>query len=91
MSTPRKRWPPTPDGRRYDFRRPLRAEFPLLAASMSLHYPDSAATSQIHRTALDAMVHRETQCRPNVMRSTYTPAEAATDVGARLKVSSGAR
>ncbi|CAG4883629.1 Cysteine desulfurase [Georgfuchsia toluolica] len=58
----------------------LRAEFPLLAsATMPLHYLDSAATSQIHHAALDAMVRHETTARANVMRGTYRLAEAATE------------
>lgn len=58
----------------------LRAEFPLFAAATApLHYLDSAATSQIHRSALDAMVRHETTARANVMRGTYRLAEAATD------------
>lgn len=55
----------------------LRAQFPLLAAAPQLHYLDSAATAQIHRAALDAVLHHETTCRANVMRGTYTLAEAA--------------
>ncbi|MCF8198503.1 MAG: cysteine desulfurase [Sulfuritalea sp.] len=55
----------------------LRAEFPLLAAAPELHYLDSAATSQIHRSALDAVLHHETTSRANVSRGTYRLAEAA--------------
>ncbi|MCF8174230.1 MAG: cysteine desulfurase [Burkholderiaceae bacterium] len=55
----------------------LRAEFPLLAAAPELHYLDSAATSQIHRSALDAVLHHETTSRANVARGTYRLAEAA--------------
>ena len=55
----------------------LRDEFPLLAASPDLHYLDSAATSQIHQSALDAVVRHETTCRANVSRGTYRLAEAA--------------
>ncbi len=55
----------------------LRNEFPLLAAAPELHYLDSAATAQIHRTALDAVVRHETTRRANVMRGTYRLAEAA--------------
>jgi cysteine desulfurase/selenocysteine lyase len=58
----------------------LREEFPLLADSASpFHYLDSAATSQIHRIALEALVHHETRQRANVMRGTYQLAEAATE------------
>jgi cysteine desulfurase/selenocysteine lyase len=55
----------------------LRAEFPLLAAAPDLHYLDSAATSQIHRLALDAVVRHETGSRANVSRGTHRLAEAA--------------
>ncbi len=55
----------------------LRAEFPLLAAAPELHYLDSAATAQIHRSALDAVLHHETTSRANVSRGTYRLAEAA--------------
>lgn len=55
----------------------LRAQFPLLAATPELHYLDSAATAQIHRAALDAVVDHETGRRANVMRGTYRLAEAA--------------
>ena len=55
----------------------LREQFPLLAAAPELHYLDSAATAQIHRAALDAVLHHETTSRANVMRGTYRLAEAA--------------
>jgi len=55
----------------------LRAQFPFYAAPQSCHYLDNAATSQIHRQALDAMVSQETH-RANVHRSPYRLAEAAT-------------
>ena len=55
----------------------LRAGFPLLAAMPQLHYLDSAATSQMHRLALDAVVRHETTRRANVSRGTYRLAEAA--------------
>lgn len=55
----------------------LRAEFPLLAAAPELHYLDSAATSQIHRLALEAVLHHETTSRANVSRGTHRLAEAA--------------
>ena len=55
----------------------LREQFPLLAAAPELHYLDSAATAQIHRAALDAVVRHETTRRANVMRGTYRLAEAA--------------
>lgn len=55
----------------------LREQFPLLAAAPGLHYLDSAATSQIHRSALDAVLRHETGSRANVSRGTYRLAEAA--------------
>ncbi len=55
----------------------IRAGFPLLAAAPELHYLDSAATAQIHQTALDAVVRHETRDRANVSRGTYRLAEAA--------------
>ncbi|MDA8255672.1 MAG: SufS family cysteine desulfurase [Betaproteobacteria bacterium] len=55
----------------------LRSQFPLLAAAPGLHYLDSAATAQIHRAALDAVIAHETTSRANVMRGTYRLAEAA--------------
>jgi cysteine desulfurase/selenocysteine lyase len=55
----------------------LRQEFPLLAAAPELHYLDSAATSQIHRLALEAVVRHETTSRANVSRGTHRLAEAA--------------
>jgi hypothetical protein len=51
--------------------------FPCWPASPDLHYLDSAATSQIHRNALDAVVRHETGSRANVMRGTHALAEAA--------------
>ena len=59
--------------------RVLRAQFPLFAAADGpLHYLDSAATSQIHRSALDAMIRHETTARANVLRGNHRLAEAAT-------------
>ncbi|MDK9704156.1 MAG: cysteine desulfurase [Sulfuritalea sp.] len=55
----------------------LRDGFPLLAATPELHYLDSAATSQMHCLALDAVVRHETTRRANVSRGTYRLAEAA--------------
>ena len=55
----------------------LRAEFPLLAVNPGLHYLDSAATAQIHRSALDAVVRHETGSRANVLRGSHRLAEAA--------------
>ena len=55
----------------------LRDEFPLLEVAPDLHYLDSAATAQIHRSALDAVVRHETTSRANISRGTYRLAEAA--------------
>ena len=55
----------------------LRAKFPLLVANPGLHYLDSAATAQMHRSALDAVVAHETGARANVLRGSYRLAEAA--------------
>lgn len=55
----------------------LRAEFPLLVANPGLHYLDNAATAQIHRAALDAVLRHETGCRANVLRGSHRLAEAA--------------
>jgi cysteine desulfurase/selenocysteine lyase len=49
----------------------------LLAANPGLHYLDSAATAQIHRSALDAVVRHETHSRANVLRGSHRLAEAA--------------
>jgi len=54
-----------------------KAGFPLLAARPGLRYLDSAATAQIHQTALGAMSGHDTRRRANVMRGTYALAEAA--------------
>jgi cysteine desulfurase/selenocysteine lyase len=55
----------------------LREQFPFSAAPTVCHYLDNAATSQIHRQALSAMVGQET-CRANVHRSPYRLAEASS-------------
>jgi cysteine desulfurase/selenocysteine lyase len=65
----------------------LRAEFPLLAAAADLHYLDSAATSQIHRLALEAVVRHETGSRANVSRGTHRLAEAADRAYQQARVS----
>ncbi len=65
----------------------LRAEFPLLAAEPELHYLDSAATSQIHRLALDAVVRHETTSRANVSRGTHRLAEAADRAYRQVRLS----
>lgn len=57
--------------------RKVRNEFPLLAETEGLHYLDNAATSQIHGSALAALVYHETHNRANVQRGSYALAEAA--------------
>ncbi len=59
----------------------LRAQFPILAERIGanpLHYLDNAATAQMPRAVLDAMVAHETHARANVHRSVHTLAERAT-------------
>jgi cysteine desulfurase/selenocysteine lyase len=57
----------------------VRDGFPIFAAfEHPLHYLDNAATSQIHRLALDAVVRHESCARANVQRANYRLAEAAS-------------
>ncbi len=56
-----------------------RDDFPLLAARPSLHYLDSAATSQKPQTVLDAMTGFYTNANANPHRGAYALAAAATD------------
>ena len=57
----------------------IRAQFPIFAhRPEGFHYLDSAATGQICRPALDALLAFETENRANVKRSIYPLAEAAT-------------
>ena len=62
-----------------------RADFPLLAANPSLHYLDSAATSQKPRVVLDAIVNFYETANANPHRGAYALSAAATDAyhGAR--------
>ena len=55
----------------------LRRQFPFYLSAQPCHYLDNAATSQIHRLALDAMAGQESM-RANVHRSPYRLAEAST-------------
>jgi cysteine desulfurase/selenocysteine lyase len=57
----------------------LRADFPLLAADPSLHYLDSAATSQKPRVVLDAMRAYYEQDNANPHRGAYALSVRATD------------
>ncbi len=59
----------------------LRRQFPIFQRpdSHSLHYLDSAATAQIPRCVVDAMVAHEFSCRANVQRGGYRLAARATD------------
>jgi len=56
-----------------------RADFPLLAANPSLHYLDSAATSQKPRAVLDALVGFYETSNANPHRGAYALSAAATD------------
>lgn len=56
-----------------------RADFPLLAANPSLHYLDSAATSQKPRVMLDALVGFYETSNANPHRGAYALSAAATD------------
>ncbi len=56
-----------------------RDDFPLLAARPSLHYLDSAATSQKPQTVLDAMTGFYTNANANPHRGAYALAAVATD------------
>lgn len=59
---------------------PVRQDFPAYDdADERFHFLDNAATSQICRPALDALVHFETQDRANVKRGVYARAERATN------------
>lgn len=66
----------------------LRRQFPLLASQPSLHFLDSAATSQVPQCVLDALQRYEGTSRANVMRGVYPLAEAASEAyeGARESV-----
>ncbi|MDP6350644.1 MAG: SufS family cysteine desulfurase [Alphaproteobacteria bacterium] len=60
----------------------VRAQFPILATQVhgrALHYLDNAATSQMPRQVLDAVVAHETTRRANVLRGVHALAEAATE------------
>ena len=65
-----------------------RADFPLLAANPSLHYLDSAATSQKPRAVLDAMVTYYERDNANPHRGAYALSAAATEAyqGARDRI-----
>jgi cysteine desulfurase / selenocysteine lyase len=60
-------------------RNPRRADFPLLAANPSLHYLDSAATSQKPRVVLDAMRDYYERDNANPHRGAYALSARATD------------
>src|SRR5687768_8396871 len=55
-----------------------RADFPLLAASPTLHYLDSAATSQKPQAVLDAMTAFYTTANANPHRGAYALSAEAT-------------
>lgn len=56
-----------------------RSDFPLLAASPSLHYLDSAATSQKPRVVLDALLGFYETSNANPHRGAYALSAAATE------------
>ena len=56
-----------------------RSDFPLLAADPSLHYLDSAATSQKPRAVLDAMMGYYTHDNANPHRGAYALSARATE------------
>jgi cysteine desulfurase/selenocysteine lyase len=59
----------------------IRAEFPILAThpgGRTLHYLDNAATAQLPRAVLDAVLRHETESRANVARGVHALAERAT-------------
>jgi cysteine desulfurase/selenocysteine lyase len=59
--------------------RSIRQDFPAFdRLERPLHFLDNAATSQICRPALDALVHFETEDRANVKRGVYARAERST-------------
>ncbi len=58
---------------------PHKADFPLLAANPSLHYLDSAATSQKPRVVLDAMRHYYEHDNANPHRGAYDLSARATE------------
>ncbi|MDJ0948393.1 MAG: cysteine desulfurase [Alphaproteobacteria bacterium] len=69
----------------------FRRQFPILATEPGgrpLHYLDNAATSQMPRAVLDAVVAHETTRRANVFRGNHSLGDAATDAydGARQSV-----
>ncbi len=59
----------------------VRAQFPIFAGAngTALHYLDNAATSQMPRAVLDAIIAFETTSRANVLRGVHRLAEAATE------------
>lgn len=57
-----------------------RSDFPLLAANPSLHYLDSAATSQKPRVVLDALTHFYETTNANPHRGAYALSAEATEV-----------
>ena len=59
----------------------VRAQFPIFAGAngTALHYLDNAATSQVPRAVLDAIIAFETTSRANVLRGVHRLAEAATE------------
>ena len=57
-----------------------KSDFPLLAANPSLHYLDSAATSQKPRAVLDAITGFYETANANPHRGAYALSAKATDL-----------
>ena len=62
-----------------------RSDFPLLAASPSLHYLDSAATSQKPQVVLDAIAEYYARDNANPHRGAYALSVAATEAYQRAR------
>ncbi|MEX2648429.1 MAG: SufS family cysteine desulfurase [Alphaproteobacteria bacterium] len=56
----------------------IRRQFPIFDRHPTLHYLDNAATAQMPRSVLDAVIEHETASRANVLRGVHRLAEAAT-------------
>lgn len=63
----------------------IRAQFPVFRSQPSLHYLDSAATAQVPKIVIDAMVDFETTGRGNVQRGAHRLADLATQAYQQAK------
>ncbi|MFC7806172.1 aminotransferase class V-fold PLP-dependent enzyme [Streptomyces olivaceus] len=68
-----------------DWRRELRAQFPILAAHPDLTYLDSAATSQKPRAVIEAVERYLTTSNANAGRGTYPWANRTTELVERTR------